>query len=412
MSGGCKHTRILSYDLKGQIPKAIMQTVMTQQADLPRIMDAYLYKVKKRRGSKITAVSEITYESLYTVLKNNQSSSKNVRKQRRKSSSGSVMSAKSDDDRSEVLSQANSDFSIFETSPITEVEFRSRSAPPDILLEGIVLLAPVMLHHLLKSSGVMTVLVRFIPVDPQFLSVVITLVAMIFAVRWIVVEHLLHSSIQLASDHEILSLPGKNGKTQCHFTISLRNMERYLKEKNKAKENGASDRETSHVLIRALTLAMEHNPQSLARRIFPTFPLVYNPSVVLYDDSSSFPSDQPVWISPEQQQSAEHITDYLSDPKAEVTPNLLEAHLLGPSCRLWVSPDHKQHNHPLVQIDWHAPETPLSIVVSTYLKRQTHSQTTNYLDVSMTFQSHDVGACRSFAKQFQQLIQMPDLCDE
>lgn len=413
-SNGCKHTRILSYDLKGQIPKAIMQTVMTQQADLPRLVDAHLHKVKKRRGNTISAVPEMTYEALYNVLKNQNT---NIKKPKLKSKNSGVassfMSNKSDaDDRSEVMSQANSDSdSIFDTSPSTEAEFRSRSAPPSVLLEGVILFAPLVLHHLLKSSGAATAIpMGFVPFSLQFPCLVITLATMFYAIRWVMVAHLLHSSIQLP-EHETLRLAGKNGKTQCHFTVNLRNMERYLKEKNGSKEKGAPERQMSHVAIRALALAMEHNPKSVARRIFPTSPLVYNSSVVLHDESASFPMNQPIWISPEQQLSVEDIAGYLNDPKAEVKPNFLEANVIGPSCRLWVSPDHTLLTHPLVQIDWHT-DTPLSIVLSSYLKRQTHSQTTNYLDVSMTFKSPDVGACRSFAKQFQQLIQLPDLCDE
>mmetsp|Transcript_36181 Transcript_36181/g.87532 ORF Transcript_36181/g.87532 Transcript_36181/m.87532 type:complete len:953 (+) Transcript_36181:89-2947(+) len=410
---GCTHTRILSYDLKGQIPKAIMQTVMTQQADLPRIMDAYVHKVK-HRGNSITQVSEMTYESLYKVLKNQNKVSKKPKLKRSNSSSRSVVSSIADDDRSDVLSQANSDSgSIVDMSPTKETELRSRSAPPDVLLEGIVLLTPVVVHHFLKNSWAGTsILLRLIPLGSHLSSLIITLASIFFAIRWVIVEHLLHNSIQLSSEHEVFRLPGRNGKTQCHFTFNLRNMERYLKKKNDTKEKGGPETEVSHVVIRALALAMEHNPQSVARRVFPSFPFVYNPSVVLHDESASFPSDQPIWIPVEQQHSVDSVTGYLSDPKAEVEPNLLESQLLGPSCRLWVSPHHQQHNHPMVQVDWHAPDTPLSIVISSYLKRQTHVHTTNYLDVSMTFQSHDVAACRSFAKQFQQLIQIPDMCDE
>ncbi|KAL3939500.1 MAG: hypothetical protein SGBAC_005785 [Bacillariaceae sp.] len=412
-SGGCKHTRILSYDLKGQIPKAIMQTVMTQQADLPRIMDAYLHKVKNR-GNSIRQVPEITYESLYTVLKKQNNVTKKSKAKRRNSKTGSVVSTKSDDDRYDVLSQAYSDSgSIVDMSPTTETEFRSRREPPNVLLEGIVLLAPLLVHHLLKNSWIGTsVLLRFVPLDSHLTSLILTLASIFFAIRWVTVEHMLHSSIQLSSEHDVFRLSGRNGKTQCHFTFNLRNMERYLKKKNDTKEKGVPKTELSHVVIRALALATEHNPQSVARRVFPSFPLVYNPSVVLHDESASFPLDQPIWIPAEQQHSVESVTGYLSDPKAQVDPNLLESHLLGPSCRLWVSPDHSQHTHPVVQVDWHAPDSPLSIVISSYLKRQTHIHITNHLDVSMAFQSNDVAACRSFAKQFQQLIQIPHMCDE
>lgn len=412
-SGGCKHTRILSYDLKGQIPKAIMQTVMTQQADLPRIMDAYLHKVKNR-GNSIRQVPQITYESLYTVLKKQNNVTKKSKAKRRNSKTGSVVSTKSDDDRYDVLSQAYSDSgSIVDMSPTTETEFRSRREPPNVLLEGIVLLAPLLVHHLLKNSWIGTsVLLRFVPLDSHLTSLILTLASIFFAIRWVTVEHMLHSSIQLSSEHDVFRLSGRNGKTQCHFTFNLRNMERYLKKKNDTKEKGVPKTELSHVVIRALALATEHNPQSVARRVFPSFPLVYNPSVVLHDESASFPLDQPIWIPAEQQHSVESVTGYLSDPKAQVDPNLLESHLLGPSCRLWVSPDHSQHTHPVVQVDWHAPDSPLSIVISSYLKRQTHIHITNHLDVSMAFQSNDVAACRSFAKQFQQLIQIPHMCDE
>jgi len=412
---GCKHTRILSYDLKGQIPKAIIQTVMTQQADLPRIMDAYLQKVKKRRDRSIASVPEMSYETLYKVLNNSQADKKKkkVKAKKKNSSASSIISSKSEDERSEVLSRVDSDSdSIFDISPTTEATLRSRSSPPDIFLEGLVLLAPVIVQHFFldNTSVAFKILQRLLPIDPLLSSLIITLGSAFFAIRWVIMEHLLYSSIQLSSEYEISTMKG--GKTQCHFTFNLRNMERYLKNKNEVKEKGSPQMKLSHVVIRALALAMEHNPQSVARRILPTLPLVYNPSIVLHDESTMAQYVDIVWIPPEQQQSLENVTDYLSDPKAQVDPNFLEANLLGPSCRLWVVPDHILQSHPMVQVDWHAPDAPLSIVISSYLKRQTLARTTNHLDVSMTFQSHDVSACRSLAKQFQQLIQMPDLCDE
>ena len=68
---GCTHTRIISYDLKGQIPKAIMQSVLTQQGDLPRIMDVHLQKIKKRPTYNTIAdgIQLNSCEPIYELLK-------------------------------------------------------------------------------------------------------------------------------------------------------------------------------------------------------------------------------------------------------------------------------------------------------------------------------------------------------
>ena len=77
---GCIHTRILSYDLKGNIPGTIIQSVLTQQGDLPRIMDAHLQKIKGRATyEKIPAgITLQDYDSIYTLLDDNNAAASKV----------------------------------------------------------------------------------------------------------------------------------------------------------------------------------------------------------------------------------------------------------------------------------------------------------------------------------------------
>lgn len=388
---GCVHTRILSYDLKGQIPKAIIQTVMTQQADLPRIMDAHLSRVKKRRKS-ITPVKSLNYESLYRVLKEQDASS-------------AAKKRKNTEKKAEPDSDSES---IVDMSSSIEVLTRSRKDAPSILTEGFALLLPVLLHHMFLSLNPFEMIDQVAPFAVWL--------SMVWVMRWVCLEHLLHHSILLPSSllpnlqKGAITTSGRRGTTRCNFSVNLRSMDRFI-ERKRGKDKNQDDAKMQHIVTRALARAMARNPGLIARQAFPSLPPMYNATTVLHDDTSELTS-RDIWIPMEAQLSIPSIASFLSRPEKMVEPTFWETHILGPSCRLWVSDDETQRNHPPVKIDWSAPDSPLTVVISIYLKRQTHVITTRHLDVSLTFQSSDVAACRSFSKEVEQLVQMPEICDE
>jgi hypothetical protein len=362
---------------------------MTQQADLPRLMDAHLTRVKKRSES-ITAAKKLIYESLYQVLKE-QDASRSAKEK------GSKKKAKPDLDSESIVDMSSS----------TGTATRSRDSEPNILLESLVLLGPLLLHRLLT----------IIPLDIiSHAAPFVVLFSVVWSVRWVCLEHLLRYSILLPSSLQpsmqagTITTATMKGSTRCHFTVNLRSIDRFI-ERRRGKDENKAQAKMPQIVIRALARAMARNPGLIARQVLPSLPLVYNASMVLHDDTTER-ACQAIWVPPEEQQCIQAIADFLSSPEEMVQPSIWEAHILGPSCRLWVSLDQTQRNHPPVKIDWCAPDSPLTVVISTYLKRPTGVITTKHLDVSLTFQSSDVAACRSFAKQVQQLVQMPEMCDE
>eukprot|EP00934_Nitzschia_sp_Nitz4_P004077 Nitzschia sp. Nitz4//scaffold219_size35776//10734//13049//NITZ4_007820-RA/size35776-snap-gene-0.67-mRNA-1//-1//CDS//3329542308//4067//frame0 len=62
---GCVHTRILSYDMNGSIPQKITQTIMQQQAALPRQLDLFLRRTNQENSDPSVPLD---YDSLYHYL--------------------------------------------------------------------------------------------------------------------------------------------------------------------------------------------------------------------------------------------------------------------------------------------------------------------------------------------------------
>eukprot|EP00980_Cylindrotheca_fusiformis_P004899 scaffold1041_cov121-Cylindrotheca_fusiformis.AAC.4 len=433
---GCVHTRILSYDLKGQIPRAIIQTVMTQQAELPRIMDAHLTRVKKRRRnnnnnarSSITSVSKLDYEALYQVLKDKNAAAL-VKKKKKKEKEKKEAAAAARRNKNKA---SDNDSIVEPSSSLTGTATQSRADAPSIWMESMVLLSPVLCHKLLSlvlNGWNVT----------SWMTPWVVAVCMVLAVRWICLEHLLRYSILLPQKATIPAAGGgvattfmkkttRQGITRCNFSVNLRNIDRFLERKRGREDKQATSSSTtkqppppkaemSHVVIRALARAMAKNPGLIAVRPLPSLPLVYTATTVLHDDTTET-TCQAVWIPPQEQLSIPAIAKFLSNSSSnkpnEVTssqPSFLETNVLGPSCRLWVSDDETQRNRTPIKIDWSAPDSPLTVAISIYLRRQTQLITTKHLQVSLAFQSSDVAACRAFSKEVEQLIQMPEMCDD
>jgi hypothetical protein len=363
---GCIHTRILSYDLKGQIPKAIMQTVLTQQADLPRIMDAHLQKVKSRSNSK-TDMTDLKYENLFKILQEQDDARKASKKKE----------VKPDDESDPIVDVSSTKATIAQ----------SRNKRPSIIVESLVLFAPI----LLKQSPISILIVFCLP-------------AMILAVRWVFLEWLLQYAILLPDSLEITS----RGKICCNFTVDLRSIEIFCKQKGKDQKDPQIL--TTHVVLRALTRAMDKNPSLLSRQL-SFLPPVCNTSMIVHDNSAADKPSRCIWIPPAQQQSIPQIATFLKSPLTK-QPSILERYILGPSCSVWLLQEHTSTRLPPFKMTYDREGSPISICITPYQKQQAHVRRTNHLEISITFQSTQADACRSFAEQVQQLMQIPEMCDE
>lgn len=371
---GCIHTRILSYDLKGNIPGTIIQSVLTQQGDLPRIMDAHLQKIKGRATyEKIPAgITLQDYDSIYTLLDDNNAAASKV---------GQVPEMNGDEGT--VVNDSNGSH---RTS--------SRNQPPGIALESIVLLFPILLHRLLAMSTIL-----------ESWHAPFVIASILFCVRWVIIEYLLCFSILLPNSEVPIEAPKES--TRCHLTVDLRGVEKFLSAKQG--ENGEAETHEAdymHIVIRAVSRAMSKN-SALFARAFLLLPPVYSTDIILHNQSKIGQKSE-LWIPPEKHHSIEAIATYCSSVN-KVYPNMLQRVILGPSCRLLMLPENDHE----IQMEWKTNDCPLNIVVSPHLKSdRKYIRPRRHLGITMTFQSSDVALCHSFAEQVQQLIQLPEMCDE
>ena len=388
---GCTHTRIISYDLKGQIPKAIVESVLMQQSALPRIMDAHLQKIKKRPTYNTIpkGIQLNNYESIYQLLKEQDAITTAERKKKKELS---------------TTTMNGHDFgqSIVDESMTTRTCTASRSQAPSIFVESIVLLSPVLVHQLIGHS-------------------LFVFASIVFCVRWVILEHLLRYSILLPSSNKP-TMQEASGTTCCNFTVDLKGIKKFLltKQEESKKDKAVTKVDSIHIIVRSVSRVMAKNPALFARK-FPLLPYLYSTDIVLHNqlevNSDKQEHTRGLWIPAENHQSIKGVADYCTSPNtsSHQQPNLLHRHILGPSCRLWILPDNTQSDNKnnKIEMEWKMEGCPLNIVISTILQKDGNSRKeTKHLGVSMTFQSPDVASCHSFAEQIQQLIQSPELCDE
>jgi hypothetical protein len=375
--GGCSHTRIISYDLNGQIPKQLTQTILQQQATLPKVMALYLQTIKP---AAVTSTFDMDYDSIYKALG-------------QPSPTPSPPTA----NQRELWHE---DDSIVMSPTIPTVP---PPPPPSVWVEILVLLSPILFLRWMSSVSF-----RY--------DFVVFGIASFLAIRWVVLQHRLQHS-RLLPAHQLGQLSAKSTSTTCcRFTVHLKDALRFLSNEQEAKQELGQDAAAvgaelgvTHILIRALVRAMEKQPALIARS-FPCFPTVYSMDMVWHNTNNKTSQ----WIPPTKQHSVQAIADYLeATPKA---PSFWQTSVLGPSCRLWTPCDDSdpcQGGGVVDLVEWSGMDCPITVVVSSLREEhQDPTQTTTDLSICVTLQSSNSEACQSFAEHVQQLIQSPELCDD
>ena len=363
--GGSIHTRMISYDLNGDIPKSIVNNLMERQGKLPRIMDLHLQKTKE--GNTVVGME---YEAFYNKLKE-------VEQDDKEDSDGDDIKAK------DTVTCTDS----IVTTPGADASLSSSYLR--LLQDSLVLLFPIALHRLLAV---------FSNFNPY-----VFLITSILAIRWVLLRWMLQYFQSLPNDikdafSSFLAVDGCN--TSCRFVVDLKEVSRFLSsEQNTKKDLDAESVElvATHVVLRALGQAMAKQPGLIARR-YPFLPPLYSIDMCLHE------YHRPTkWVSNIHLRSIQDIANCLS-LKASATPTTPQT-LFGPSCRVWVVPVTDQF-----QMDFNSTlsDCPINVVLSSSLQGETDEVMT-HLTVSITIQSSDMEACLSFVEQAKQLIQSPEM---
>jgi hypothetical protein len=254
----------------------------------------------------------------------------------------------------------------------------------------LVLLAPVLLYRLLSS------------VSFRFDHVLFCITAA-WAIRRIVLQHLLQHFLLLPESQHSLHSAANGGTTLCRFTVDLKGVLRFLSNEQEAKmgqeDDGGPEVLVTHIILRALGRAMAQQPGLIARG-YPLLPLLYNMDMVLHEAKTV------KLVRHADEKSIQEIANALleSTPKEE-SP----FPLFAPSCRLWTTPD---SDHCQVDLEVTTlTDCPIAVVVSG-IRLEKLVETATTLSTSITIQSSNVDACRSFAEQLQQLIQFPEMCND
>jgi hypothetical protein len=403
--GGCVHTRIISYDLNGNIPKTLIQTILQQQATLPRIMDIHLQKSKmtntQEHDSSATATTatattatttattpalEMEYDSIYKALEHAaQATTPNT--------DGTMRMARTD---SIVTSSSTT---------TTAIILPSCAPPPSVWNEIVVLLAPLVLYRFLSSFGL------------QLHPPVVFVITSILAVRWVFLQWLLQYVCLLPDRVQTTSNTSTSGTTCCRFTVDLKGVLRFLsnEQESRAEEAGQDDDDgapellVTHIVLRALARAMAQQPGLMARNGY--YPVVLVPfyyycmDICLHDNNH-----KTRWISHADKRSISEMAHHL-----QASPTRSQE-FFGPSCRLWTTtPDYSDRGPVDLELSTATVDCPIAVVVSGIrleAEQERNNKTTTHLSISITFQSsNDIEACRSFAEQVQRWIQFPEMCD-
>ena len=406
------HTRILSYDLNGKIPKTLIQTILQQQATLPRIMDLYLQKSKKNRPdsscSSRSSSLEMEYDSIYTALVEESTSNENNKVH------GRSLAARTN---SIVVSsswapKSNNATMIPIASPLAH--------PPSLWKETIVLLAPIGIYKFLSNQPFFDkngVPLSF--VNPH----VLFLVTGVLAIRWVLLQWmmthvcLLLSKSNSSDDNQngLMTTTTGGGTTCCRFRINLKGdcfSPSQLGSGDTTDDTLDDQIMTKAIVLKALHRAMAQHPGLMTRHgFYPIllFQAFYNLDICFHDDDGN-----KKWLS--------HV-DQQQRPISEMMQSLepwptLGQEFFGPSCRVvWTTTkrteeaDSSDDCEGSIHVDWNVPECPIAVAVTDVPALDQES--TNSLAISITIQSTNVDACQSFAEQVRLWTQSPDTiaCD-
>lgn len=359
---GTYHARLLSFQLNGRIPPTLTQTVLEQQANLPRVMDSYLTKYKKENPIASQTHYTLEYPAIYKSLEKMTKARSNAKHR------------DLDHAESKIASSRSIQHALL--------------SPVAVEKEAVALLVPLVLYKLLSmlSTGLASLCFG---------------VSIIVALQWMVRTHLL-TVFRILSKSQQQKLGDRvKGSTSCRFNVDLKGVLRFLaNEKDASKDPTNKDTEIliSHILVRALGKGMGQLPH-LAARQYPLLPPLYAVDVVFHDHKTR----EEIWIDRPDEMTVQEIANYFA---AKRPPKTVWQTVMGATCHIFTSPD---SDHAQVDLDVSLEGVPITVCVSGIRLEKEERQPS--LSVAITISSTDIDTCRAFAETVQKLIQFPEMLE-
>mmetsp|Transcript_46606 Transcript_46606/g.113535 ORF Transcript_46606/g.113535 Transcript_46606/m.113535 type:complete len:918 (+) Transcript_46606:218-2971(+) len=376
----CSYTRIISYNLNGNIPSQITKAVLEQQAALPRILDLYLEK-KKQDSSYTVFNHQMDYDRVIQDLK-----------KMTIQSSGSS-SSKKFGDRSESMA-------VSSRNATTKKDLRSHLP---IGQDALLLLGPLVITKMLSLFSI-------------YLPVIVLPIWTILLLRWLALRHI-QSIMQEVPSNMIgnsmtSTMSPRKGTTCCRFSVDLKGVMRFLENEKEAKAHlgrVGSEVELAHCIVAALAKGIGKSPHLFSRRVLPTTSrCFYSFDIAVHDDYT--PNGNIKIIRNADGKTVQDLADFFSsgrDPHSDSTfHKLLLGKALGPSCRLFMAP-HSDHTE--VDVDVSMDDCPVTCCISAL--RSQKGQKSPLIHVGINIQSTDVNGCREFAEEVQKNLQFPEMLE-
>ena len=279
----CLMTRILSYDLCGSIPLRLTNTVMLQQANLPRIVDTYLIRQAQHlEPTAVLTTTPLTNQDLVRGIVQPLLDSTRTRRGRRISfddedvprmaTNGAVCSTNEASSLS-VAKTVETSAGRSATSPSASNTYRpstehaDRRTPlkleghaidhrPSLAVTSLVLLTPVLLYSCSRSNISATTAILAPCKELVFLA------SAWCAIRWVVLLHLGPSFYDSSLTGRLTQTNSEDlvATMTCRFSVDLKGVLRYIANSKEAREEDklSSDRDISvtHIVVCALARAL------------------------------------------------------------------------------------------------------------------------------------------------------------
>jgi hypothetical protein len=397
----CRHTRILSYDLCGNIPKHLTNHIMMQQANLPRVVDLHLRRTIKPIVPTHLIVNMDMAGPLTNdyIIQNIIPTTTGKRSLQVEDHQDSIVVS---DEEPSLLQSVNKDMAL-----------------PSLAWIATVLMGPIIVYNKLKNI---------------FGMEWIFIISAWYAIRWVVLAQI---------GKPLLPPNGASGSSNpsmvvtCRFTVDLKGVLRFIsnkqEERQERKDMGAdahapaeSEISVTHIVMSALAQSLVKYPSF--NRTHISYPLLLVDGYVSNNDSVHMgipnPSGGLLSIQIVKHKTVQEIANALAQAEHVLTetqkkePSSLLSQLFS-SMSLWqpltplpqfvvmATPD---SDHCQVDIDaGNLPGVTVAVVVSGI--RLVQKKPT--LSMSLTIQSPlAVETCREFAEHVQKLVQFPEMCDE
>jgi START domain len=377
----CQFTRLLSFDLAGNIPQQLSNAITNQQANLPAVISDYLhnnpldFEPRDHDENGKVLSNELLVSSVINQLRESHIDDNNTDNNASGAGESSIATVPSKDTHTPSYSH---------TLPSWKVQL-------------ITFLAPIFVHWAIVSvhmtgSGLIFCIVTFV------------------VLRTVVIWHTGDEIISKQPNPSIVS------HVTCRLRIDLKGILRYISNKNEERDEMRSRRASIsaiHIVASALAHGLKKEPLLLTRKV--SIPWLFIRRVV---DASNEPID--ISIS---ENGGDIVTVTAVDRRTiqQIADCQKHTDCIGRvgRCLILAMSNYNEGDMTTDAAPMHEEVTVVAVLGGVHLERNgtVHSQVNPkpYLNISLTIsgthQSVDLVTCRRFADEVRKLLLYPEICE-